>query len=299
MTKRTILLSFCVLLFTVAVIPSWALADFYVIPINRSPLSGATQSLCEYPYWMTAEHTHSNQGIIEVRYDPRFYDPRHYPPSQLPPGGIRIEYWLGTFTSAAARDALANKISKFVLFNNDTGDYYEVTRVSTYDYLGDPSGDFGIWLGHQSAVIGTWDFVIVADGKKYDGTFTLTQAMFDRTPPIPVEPTVTSSGGKFTITAPITNGEQYRFRIFDENQNVIDQSNMTIDSQSGMASVETQDLQYAGYTARIETRIYTDEWIALMNWGDFQSCNANGGVPGAGTARSSIYFKLQEVPVPQ
>ncbi len=294
MQKRTVLFALCSLFLIFVITPTFTMADFYVIPVSNSPLSGAKKSICEFPYWQTGGHI--DGGQIEVKYDLRYYDPDYYTPSQdQPNGGIRFDLWLGTFSSAAERDAVADKISKFVLFNNDTGDYYEVTRVSKYDYLGNPSGDFGLWLTHSSKVLGNWDIVIVADGKKYAGSITLTQDMLDRTPPIAVDPVVTTDGSQFTVTAPLTNGEQYRFRIFDEKSDIVYQENMTIDSQAGTAT-SIVPLLYADDTARIETRIYTDQWIAIMNWGDLQSCNANGGVSGTGTARSLIWFKIQTVP---
>jgi hypothetical protein len=64
--------------------------------------------------------------------------------------------------------------------------------------------------------------------------------------------------------------------------------------QGGNASIDV-DLGYEGYRARIETRIYTNQWLNLMNWGDLQSCNANGGVLGVSMARASTYIKIQVV----
>ena len=171
-----------------------------------------------------------------------------------------------------------------------------MNRVFRYNYLGNPSGWIGLWITHSLKVVGTWVMVIVADGKKYAGSFTLTQDMLNQTPPIAVDPVVSSDGSKFTVTAPLTNGEQYRFRIFDQNSDIIYQDDMTVDGQNGIAFVDDVLSQYAGYTARIETKINTDQWLVLMNYGDLQSCNANGGVIGAGSARSSIYFKIQVVP---
>jgi len=186
-----------------------------------------------------------------------------------------------------------DKISKLVLFNNDTGDYYEISQAEKYEYLGDPSSSYGIYFGHQGEVLGSWDIVIVADRKNYAGSFTLTQAMISRTRPAPVDPEVTSDGSQFTVTAPLTNGDQYRFRIWDENYNIIYQEDMTIEAGTATSIVP---LQYEDYTARIETRITSDQWLALMDGSDLQTCNANGGVPGAGTARYSTWFKIQVVP---
>lgn len=161
MLKRIIFFTLCSLFLIIAIVPTYTMAEFYVIPVNNSPLAGAKKSICDFPYWQTAGHIVG--GNFEVRYDPRSYDPDYYQPAQRPPGGVRFELFLGTFKSAAERDAIADKISKFVLFNNSTGHYYEMNRVEKFDYLGDPSGDYGIWLGHQSNVIGIWDIVIVAD----------------------------------------------------------------------------------------------------------------------------------------
>jgi hypothetical protein len=207
MMKRTLVLALFSLLMVIANIPTAALADFYVIPVpvNRSPLSGPKQSICDFPYWQTDGHV--NPANFEVKYDPRFYDPDYFPSSQNEPnGGIGVGLFLGAFTSAVQRDAMANKISKLVFYNNDTGDHYEVTRAQKYDYLGNPSGDFQIRLAHPSKVVGNWDIVIVADRKNYAGSLTFTQEMLDRTPPLVVDPTVIYDNPTYTVTAPLTNG---------------------------------------------------------------------------------------------
>jgi len=296
MVKKSVFFLACILFLIIFVIPTYTMADFYVIPVNNSPLTGSQTSICAFPYWHTADHI--SGGNFEVRYDPRIHDPDYFSPAQRPSGGIRFELWLGTFTSTAARDAVVDKISKFVLSNNDSGIYYEITKVEKYEYLGDPSGSYGVYLGHQNDVLGSWNMVIVADGKKYAGSFTLTQEMISRTPPIPVDPVVTSDGSQFTVTAAVTNGDKYRFRIWDENYYIIYQEDMDIESQPGSATVNVS-LEHAGRRGRIETRITTtdpDQWLALMDGGELQTCNENGGVPGAGTARYSTWFNIQVVP---
>jgi len=136
--------------------------------------------------------------------------------------------------------------------------------------------------------------VVIADGVKYAMSFTLTQEMLDRSRPIPVVPVVKSAAaGNFTVSAPLTNGDYYSFRIFDLNGNLIVNDQMVKDYDAGIVSV-TVNSQYAGYKARIETRFNSgNDWLALRN---SQTCDAEGGIVGAGMARSITYFKIEEVP---
>ena len=287
MSKRTVFSVICSVFFVIAIVPTYAMADFFVVPVNKSPLAGPKTSICEFPYWET------HGGNLSVYYDLRTYDPDYFS-SQQPPGGIKFEIFFGDITSTAERDALVAKISKVIFYNSDTGEYYELNQADTYVWNAKPAAEYSIWLGYSDKVKGNWETIIIADGIKYSGTFTLTQDMLSSTAPIALDPEVTSDGSKYTVTAPLTNGEQYRFRVFDASGDLAFEGNMTVDNQSGNAWIDV-DTGYAGYTARIETRIYTDQWLNLMNWGDLQSCNSNGGVVGISMARAINYIKIQVV----
>ena len=153
-----------------------------------------------------------------------------------------------------------------------------------------PSAEYGLWLGHQSHVKGNWQVIVKADGVNYVASFTLTQAMLDKAPPIAVDPTVVSDAGGFTVSAPETNGDYYRFRIFNSSGIIVNQD---MDVASGTVSIAV-DSMYAGNTARIETRFSSGEyWLVLIPWGEPQSCNASGGNIGGGTARAITYFKIE------
>ena len=52
---------------------------------------------------------------------------------------------------------------------------------------------------------------------------------------------------------------------------------------------------YAGYSARIETRFFNNYWVALMEYGKVGSCNSNGCVAGAGSARALINFRIEKI----
>ena len=283
MRKRSALVLFFVFTAYLATGLTASWADFYVIPVNNSPLAGPQKSLCEFPF--------GSDGNFEVKYDYRSYDPDFFPPSQHPNGGIKLELWLGTFGSEAERDALAAKITKVIFINNDTGDYYEKTKADKYDYVSDPSGEYGLWLGQQGNVKGNWQVIVKADGVNYVASFSLTQAMLDKTPPIAVDPTVVSSAGGYTVSAPETNGDIYRFRIFNSSGDIIVNQDMNV--AAGTVSIAV-DSMYAGNLARIETRFYSgDYWLLLIPWGEPQSCNASGGNNGSGSARAITYFKIE------
>jgi len=286
MRKRIVLLACFFLSAFLLVIPERCTADFYVIPVSNSPLKGPKKSLCDFPYWQYG-------GSFQVYYDFKGYDP-DYLNSQQPHGGIMFEFWLGKFASAAERDAVAVRISKVVFFNNDTGDSHEMTQAFKFDYVGAPSADYFMYLGHQLKVKGRWDMVVIAAGIKYAMSFTLTQEMLDRVRPIPVVPVVKSAAaGNFTVTAPLTNGDYYAFRIFDANYNILYNQVMVKNDPVGSVSI-TAPSQYAGSNAVIETRFNSgNDWLALRN---SQTCDADGGIVGGGFARSATRFKIEEVP---
>jgi hypothetical protein len=125
-------------------------------------------------------------------------------------------------------------------------------------------------------------------------SFTMTQELLDRVRPIPVVPVVKSAaGGNFTVTAPLTNGDYYVFRIFDANYNILYSPVMVKNDPVGSVSI-TVPSQYAGSTAVIETRFNSGKnWLSLR---DSQTCNADGGIVGGGIARSATCFKIEEVP---
>jgi len=53
MVKRTVFFIACILFVIIAIIPTYTMAEFYVIAVNNSPLTGAQKSICDYPYWQT------------------------------------------------------------------------------------------------------------------------------------------------------------------------------------------------------------------------------------------------------
>ena len=278
-----------IIVFTVTIsilmFPSFTPAEFYVIPVNKSPMAGPKKSLCEFPF--------GQDGNFEVKYDFRGYDP-DYNRGQYPAGGIKFELFLGLFASEQQRDDLTNRITKVMFYNKDTDTYYERTQPFKYSYIGFQTAEYGIWIGNQGLVLGDWDIVIDMGIEKYSASYTLTQDMLDKIRPIPVNPEVSFDGANYTITADVTNGDYYRFRVFDIDGNFIVNENMTVNG--GIAtSIVSKD--YAGYSARIETRFSSgDYWVALMEWGNPSSCNSNGCVVGAGSARALINFRIEEIP---
>ena len=268
---------------SIVINPTISTADFYVIPVNKSPMAGSKKSLCEFPF--------GQDGNFEVTYDYRGLDPNYFL-GQYPTGGIKFSLWLGTFATVQQRDGLTDSIRKVMFFNNDTGTYYELTQADKFSYVGVPAAEYSIWIGYHKHVLGSWDIIVDIGSAKYSASYTLTQEMLDKTQPIPVNPVVVFDGTNFTVTASVTNGDYYRFRIFDGNGDIIVNENMSINGSIASVVVASQ---YAGYTARIETRINSgDYWVALMEWGDPGTCNSNGCVVGAGGARASMHFRIEE-----
>ena len=272
---------------SIVINPIISIADFYVIPTHKSPMAGSKTSLCEFPF--------GQDGNFEVKYDYRVWDP-DYIPGQYPNGGIKFELWLGTFATVRQRDGLTDSIRKVMFYNNDTGEYFELSKANKYLYVGDPSGEYAIWLGFHSAVVGngvlgSWNIIVDMGSKKYSASYTLTQDMIDKDRPLPVDPMITFNGTNFTVSAAITNGDVYRFRVFDDNGNIVVNENMSINGN--IASVFLPP-QYAGYSSRIETRLNSgSQWVALMQWGAPITCNSNGCVIGSGSARSSMNFRIE------
>jgi len=268
---------------TLVMNPIPSMADFYVIPVHKSTMAGPKTSLCEFPF--------GQNGNFEVKYDYRGWDPDFYP-GQYPAGGIKFELWLGTFATVQQRDGLTNSIKKIIFFNNDTGEYFELSKADKYLYVGDASGEYAIWLGFQKRVLGKWDIIVDMGNKKYSASYTLTQDMLDVDRPLPVDPVVADNGANFSVSASVTNGDIYRFRVFDDNGNIAVNEDMSINGSTASVVVPSQ---YAGYAARIETRINSgSHWVALMLWGNPGSCNSNGCLDGAGSARASINFRIED-----
>jgi hypothetical protein len=281
--NRIIKMTIIAITMSIVMNPILSIADFYVISANKSPMAGAKTSLCEFPF--------GQNGNFEVKYDYRGWDP-DYIPGQYPNGGIKFELWLGTFATVQQRDGLTDNIRKVIFYNNDTGEYFELSQADKYLYVDDPSGEYGIWLGNNNRVLGRWDIIVDMGSKKYSASYTLTQVMLDKDRPLPVDPFVAFNGSNFTVSALITNGDVYRFRVFDDNGNIVVNEDMSINSNIASVVVPSQ---YAGYSTRIETRFNSGgDWVALMAWGTPGTCNSNGCVIGAGSARASMNFRIEE-----
>ena len=281
--NRTISIIVFTITMSMVICPTDSIADFYVIPVHKSPMAGSKKSLCAFPF--------GQGGNFQVKYDYRGWDP-DYIVGQYPSGGIKFEFWLGFFATVQQRDGLTGSIRKVMFYNNDIGAYYELTQPDKYSIGGAPTAEYGIWLGYQKLVIGRWDLVVDLGGEKYSASYTLTQEMIDNAQPIPVDPKVAFDGTNFTVSASVTNGDWYRFRIFDDNGNIIVNENMSINGNIISAIVSSQ---YAGYSARIETHFNSgDYWIALMEGGALGTCNSNGCVVGAGSARALMHFLIEE-----
>jgi len=269
---------------SIVINPTISAADFYVIPVNKSPMAGPKKSLCEFPF--------GQDGNFEVQYDYRGFDPDYFL-GQYPTGGIKFSLWLGTFATVQQRDGLTDSIRKVMFYNKDTGVYHELTQADKYSYAGVPAAEYSIWIGYHRHVLGSWDIIVDMGGEKYSASYTLTQEMLDKTKPIPVDPMVAFDGTNFTVSASVTNGDSYRFRVFDGNGNIIVNENMSIIGSIASAVVPSQ---YSGYTARIETRLNSgDYWVALMEWGAPGTCNSNGCVVGASGARALMRFRIEEI----
>jgi hypothetical protein len=248
------------------------------------------KSLCDFPF--------GDYGSFSVYYDQRIYHPDYYTES-YPNGGIKIELWLGLFETVEARDDLVNQIYWVRYTNKSTGSTYLVKTADKYLYLGDPSGEYSIWNGHISMVVGNWVVVVVTKRGRYKGSFTITREMVEQFPAIAVDPFVyeTPEGG-IEIVAHHTNGGHYRARIFDNEGNIDSQKNWwppeECDDPAFPCPMTFEYPAATGERLRIETRIYDQAW-PLMVPDDY--CIAYGMNPGA-MSRSLIWLKLEPLPPP-
>ena len=237
------------------------------------------KSLCDFPF--------GDGGFFEVRYDQRIYDSDYFNKS-YPNGGIAFSLWLGLFQTEAERDELANRVRRVIFRNKTTGSSHILTEPFLYMSMGFWSGEFTIWLGHTSLLIGDWRIIVQYKFHRYTATFTITEEMLDQIPPIPVDPEVRwrdndPETGIIDIIAPETNGDQYLLYVFDEDGNI-----MTIEQiYDGFVELPNALPNMLGKMARIETRFYDMDWPILR---PSETCNADGMNPG-GKSRSCIYFK--------
>ncbi|MDY6789805.1 MAG: hypothetical protein SWH54_00930 [Thermodesulfobacteriota bacterium] len=242
------------------------------------------KSLCDFPF--------GDSGYFEVRFDQRMYDSDYYNKS-YPNGGIAFSLWLGFFPTEAERDELANNVRRVIFRNKTTGSSHILTEPILYTFVGTPSGEFTLWLGQHYNLLGDWRIIVQHKFHRYTATFTITQEMLDQIPPIPVEPEVSwhmgdPNTGIIDIIAPITNGDQYRLKLFDEDGNIMTNDIMQI--VGGFAEYSYAEQNMLGRIARIETRLYGMGWPILI---PSETCNADGTNPG-GMSRSSSYFKTSE-----
>lgn len=250
-----------------------------VLGMTTIPEAEAT-SLCEFPF--------GPNGYFSVYYDHRTWDIDYFT-SSYPNGGIKFELYLGQFNTAVDRDELADNIEKVIFINKTTGSFYRIKKPDKYIYTGHHDAEFSLWLGKESMVVGEWIIKAFYGANVYRGSFQITQDMLEQYVPIPVKPKVLQPvGDTFEIVAPITNGDEYRLRVFDEAGNIITNDSMTID---GDVVRHTYPVSLMGKWARIETRIYNNDWPALMYWGQPETCDSRGMISGIGTSRSIIWFK--------
>jgi hypothetical protein len=250
------------------------------------------KSLCDFPF--------GDSGTFSVYFDQRLYDPAYYIGSYTN-GGIKFELFLGFFDSAEARDDLISQIYWIRYTNKSTGSTYIVKNASKYSYLGIPTGEYSIWHGNRNASLGEWVVKVITKTGIYRGSFTITQDMVDQVPAVAVEPTIMEDipgPGLITITADHTNGDDYRFRVFDSEGNFTDQIRfLPVDECDAPPAPCTMFFEYeaTGDMFRIETRIRNQAW-PLMTLGE--GCVAYGMNPGQ-FSRSSIWLKLEPPPGPE
>jgi hypothetical protein len=239
------------------------------------------ESLCDYPF--------GTYGIFETKFDQRFYDPDYYIGSN-PNGGVCFDLFLGLFPTEQERDRLVRRTKRVIFHNKTTGAFHMLTKPDIYTYVGSPTASYTVWFGRPGMVIGDWSIIVQYNFRFFVGTFTITEEMLDQLPPIAVDPEVLPPvGGFFDIIAPVTNGDQYRLRLFDDDGNFMTNDNMDIVGSTARYSY-TEDLM--GKWARIETRFYGMDWPTLISGG---VCKADGMNPG-GFSRSVIYFETTVVP---
>ena len=66
-----------------------------------------------------------------------------------------------------------------------------------------------------------------------------------------------------------------------------------MDILAGVTARLDVTIQNLGYKARIETREFDPNWVALYDPGNPATCNPNGMVVGEGSQRAVIWFKLE------
>ena len=157
-----------------------------VVVLAIPPMAAAferpfVKSLCDFPF--------GDYGYFEVRFDQRIYDSDYFKIS-YPNGGIAFSLWLGLFPTEAERDELVNRIRRVTFRNKTTGSSHILTEPLLYMYMGSWSGEFTLWLGHKSLLIGDWRIIVQNKFHRYTATFTITQEMLNQIPPIPVDPEV-------------------------------------------------------------------------------------------------------------
>lgn len=245
------------------------------------------KSLCDFPF--------GNYGAFSVYFDQRIFHPDYYTGS-YPNGGIKFELWLGFFDTVEARDDLINQICWVRYTNKSTGSTYIAKTADKYLYLGRPTGEYSIWYGSNSASLGDWVVIVVTKTCRYTGSFTITQEMVEQVPPIAVEPFVMEAEpGWISVEAGHTNGDFYRARIFDNEGNIVQQSDWEPGGQCDdpyLPCTMVFDYPATGDMFRIETRI-RNQGYAYMTPGE--DCVAYGMNPG-GIARSLIQLKLEALP---
>lgn len=244
------------------------------------------KSLCDFPF--------GQDGQFSAYYDQRNFDANYYFGSN-PNGGIKLELFLGFFNNPKERDRLIKKIYWVRYTNKSSGTTYIITKPIKYLYLGRPTGEYQIWLGGEKSAIGNWVVNACTKSGTYTGTFEITEDMIDfqfpakAVDPIVYEDTLT---GALTVEALHTNGTFSRTRVFDKDENIVNQQDWSpaLCSEASLPCFMNFNYPAAtGETLRIETRIYNQDWpIMVPN----ELCKAYDMNPG-GMSRSSIFLKLQ------
>ena len=258
------------------------------IPIRDG---SSEKSLCEIPI--------PGEGAgVDVFYDRRNFDPIM---TSEPTGGIKIGAYIGNYPDVETRDLVASKTQQVVFENTTSGNSYQMTAPELYKWKESFSGEYSLFAGHPGMVIGDWLVKIMYDSQWYEATFKITPQMLEQTPPLPVPRVRVKWQNRFNpcdngikIIAPATNGEQYRLRIFDEDDNLVDETNMTVINFFGKEFIvhRYNRADVLGKRARIETRHYDTAWLSLISWSTWPpSCNARGLFPG-NMARAVTWFEI-------
>ena len=272
-----------------------ALILFLTLPAMAAAFgSFGTKSLCEFPF--------GPYGGVNIHYDQRLYHPYYFEGS-YPNGGIKFTLFLSGFTSDEALDALIKQIYWIRYTNKSNGSTYLLTKPYIGLWDGDTVVEYNIWLGASSLVIGNWQMVILTKFGRYTATFEITQEMMDQIPAIAVDPYIyfyDGDPGIIEITALYTNGDDYRFRIFDSDGNFIGpdvrwRPDPIECSMPGSTCQYTVSYLANGDLFRIETRKRYQDWLQLYPGPD---CNSDGMSPGA-VSRSLIWLKLAAPPTPE